>query len=359
MPAISIMIKPASGRCNLRCKYCFYHDLTKNREIADYGIMDIDTAKRIIDSAVDFAKGDNIYFTFQGGEPLLAGKEYFLRFFEHAKQKNKDGNIFYCLQTNGTLLDKEWIKIFKDNSVFIGLSSDGDEEGNRFRLDANGKSAFDRISKAATMLKEGEIDFNILTVVTGYTAENIQRIYRYFTSQGYKYLQFIPCLRPIGDKSESELYMTVPQYENFLSQLFSLYVKDYMDGNYTSVRYFDNMVRMYLGQRAEQCGMEGHCSRQLVAESNGNVYTCDFYCTDEWLLGNINTSDLAYLASCEKAKKFVFESLQINPECAKCGYFNLCRGGGCKRQKSDRDYCRAYKSFFSKNMRLFEIFSKH
>ena len=89
MPAISIMIKPASGRCNLRCKYCFYHDLTKNREIADYGIMDIDTAKRIIDSAVDFAKGDNIYFTFQGGEPLLAGKEYFLRFFEHARQKIK------------------------------------------------------------------------------------------------------------------------------------------------------------------------------------------------------------------------------------------------------------------------------
>ena len=52
---------------------------------------------------------------------------------------------------------KEWIKIFKDNSVFIGLSSDGDEEGNRFRLDASGKSAFDSISKAATMLKEGEI----------------------------------------------------------------------------------------------------------------------------------------------------------------------------------------------------------
>ena len=99
MPAISIMIKPASGRCNLRCKYCFYHDLTKNREIADYGIMDIDTAKRIIDSAVDFAKGDNIYFTFQGGEPLLAGKEYFLRFFEHARQKNKDGNIFCAKST--------------------------------------------------------------------------------------------------------------------------------------------------------------------------------------------------------------------------------------------------------------------
>ena len=56
MPAISIMIKPASGRCNLRCKYCFYHDLTKNREIADYGIMDIDTAKRIIDSAVDLPR---------------------------------------------------------------------------------------------------------------------------------------------------------------------------------------------------------------------------------------------------------------------------------------------------------------
>ena len=29
---ISVMLKPASGNCNLRCEYCFYHDLAATRQ---------------------------------------------------------------------------------------------------------------------------------------------------------------------------------------------------------------------------------------------------------------------------------------------------------------------------------------
>ena len=73
---------------------------------------------------------------------------------------------------------------------------------------------------AAQMLTMHEVDFNILTVLTGYAAENIDRIYSFFKRKGFKYLQFIPCLRPFGDKSESELYMTNEQYAYFTINIY-------------------------------------------------------------------------------------------------------------------------------------------
>ena len=39
MPPLSLLIKPASGGCNMRCVYCFYHDEAQNRAVASYGMM--------------------------------------------------------------------------------------------------------------------------------------------------------------------------------------------------------------------------------------------------------------------------------------------------------------------------------
>lgn len=357
MPPLSIMIKPASSLCNLRCKYCFYCDVAALRESFNFGIMQESTAKNLILSALSFADGCSIAFAFQGGEPLMAGKQYFEFFVKTVNENNiKNSEIFYSIQTNGTLVDDEWAEFFTENRFLVGLSLDGDLEGNRFRLTANGQNSYYKILKAANKLKRHNTEFNILTVLTGYCAQNATRIYKFFRDNGFHYLQFIPCLRPFGDKSESELYMTDEQYADFLIRIFNLYVKDFMRGNYVSVRYFDNLVRLYLGQKSEQCGLCGHCTHQFVAEGNGNIYPCDFYCTDEWLLGNINEISLKSLAESKTAKAFIKESFAAPAKCKACPYFPLCRGGGCKRQKQDRDYCEAYKKFFSSCLPLFRMF---
>lgn len=55
MPALSLLIKPASGNCNLRCRYCFYANEQKNRTVASYGMMSGDTMGRIVDKALAYA----------------------------------------------------------------------------------------------------------------------------------------------------------------------------------------------------------------------------------------------------------------------------------------------------------------
>lgn len=357
MPALSIMIKPASSLCNMRCKYCFYHALSKDREMFSYGMMTDETAKNIITKALDFAAGESVYFAFQGGEPTLRGLEFFETFVKTVKENNhKNSIVYYALQTNGTLIDEAWARFFKENNFLIGLSLDGDKSSNRFRLDSERKETFSRVMETVRLFRIYEVEFNILTVATAATAKNIERIYRWMTDQDFRYLQFIPCLRPFGDKSESELYMNVNEYGDYLIRLFNLYVKDYVRGKYTSVREMDNLVRQYLGERPEQCGISGHCSHQFVVEGDGSVFPCDFYCVDEWKLGNIADASFDKLAHSEKAVRFIKESFVLKAECSACRFFGLCRGGGCKRSRADRDYCEAYKRFYSACLPLFRVF---
>ncbi len=319
--------------------------------------MSENTADLLIQKALDFADGFPVAFTFQGGEPTLAGLPFFQHFTESVRRQNKKNSpVFYGLQTNGINMDDKWARFLSQNQFLTGLSLDGDEMGNKFRKTPAGENTFRQILRAAEILKRNHAEFNILTVLTGYCAENGERIYRYFRDSGFRYLQFIPCLRPFGSDEQSELYMTSSQYADFLIKVFRLYVHDYMRGQYVSVRQFDNWVHMFLGQNVEQCGMSGRCAPQFVAESNGNIYPCDFYCTDEYLLGNILETDFQTMSASKKAVDFIEESLPVPNRCRACDFYPLCRAGGCKRTRQSGEYCDAYKQFFSACLPLFRIF---
>lgn len=357
MPPLSIMIKPASALCNLRCKYCFYRNVAENRKQNEYGIMTRENAKTLIEKALHFADGAPVSFAFQGGEPTLAGLDYFRNFVSDMNEINKNRSpVFLSLQTNGTLINGEWAEFLAKNKFLTGLSLDGDFDANRFRKDENGKNSFYKILKAADTLKKHGAEYNILAVLTGYSARNGKKIYNFFKSEGFKNIQFIPCLKPFGYYGESNLFMTVREYGDFLCDVFSLYAEDYKKGRYISVRQFDNWVRLYLGGAAEQCGMNGFCARQFVCESNGNIYPCDFYCTDEYLLGNIKVTNFEEIAFCDTAKKFIESSANTPETCKSCEYINLCRAGGCKRTRQSADYCGAYKKFFKECLPLFKYF---
>ena len=114
-----------------------------------------------------------------------------------------------------------------------------------------------------------------------------------------------------------------------------------------SIRTFDNYISLINGNNAEQCGMNGFCSNQFVVEGDGSVYPCDFYCTDEWLLGNINESSFKQMYKTSKCVEFIKSSFKLDDKCKECKYFYICRGGGCRRNRESSDYCLAYRQFFS------------
>lgn len=138
--AVSVMLKPSSSACNLKCKYCFYSNVSSERAEFFKGMMSDETAENVISKALSFADSSQVYFTFQGGEPLLRGVDFFKRFVSKVKALNiKNSPVTLCVQTNGTLIDDEWCRFFKDNNVLVGVSLDGDEKLNSYRVYPDGK----------------------------------------------------------------------------------------------------------------------------------------------------------------------------------------------------------------------------
>lgn len=352
--AISVMLKPASSNCNMKCKYCFYHSLASNRSEYSKGMMSDETARRVADSALDFAKGTDVYFTFQGGEPLLLGVDFYSRFVDYVREKNvKNSNIHYCIQTNGTLINDEYADFFKKNGFLVGVSLDGDREINKYRVYADGKETFDDVLKGIEILKSHSVTFNILSVLTKNTANEFRKAYRFFKENDLRYLQFIPCLKPfekVSDNYDESLYMTAEDYGEFLNRGFNIYFNTYMRGDFMFIRSFENYILLSKGRNAEQCGMNGCCSSQFVVEGDGSVYPCDFYCTDSWYLGNINDKSFDDLYHSDKAAEFIKNSFILDEKCKVCDYFSICRAGGCKRNRQSADYCQSYKSFFENSL---------
>ncbi|NLP48565.1 MAG: SPASM domain-containing protein [Clostridiales bacterium] len=355
MENLSIMIKPASGMCNMRCTYCFYCDITEKRSVKHYGFTDPETMHNIISKAFGIAKR-SISFVFQGGEPTLAGLDFYESFVAKVKQLNKNKiSVNYALQTNGLDLDENLIEFFAEHKFLLGLSIDGDAKiHNQNRLDKEGAGSHSRAMRTARLFELYGVDYNILVVVTRQTAKHIEKIYNFYKKNNFRHLQFIPCLAPLGEDPFANPYSPRPdEYEMFLKKLFKLYYKDFMGGNYTSIRFFDNLVNIAMGGQAEQCGLFGYCPGHFIIEGDGSVYPCDFYCVDHWYLGNINELDFLELANSEKMGEFIQSSYHEDHLCKSCEFAALCRGG-CRRDRDpalagkagENIYCDALYNFF-------------
>ena len=339
----------------MACRYCFYNDEGENRSVRNYGMMDTTTSHALIDRA--FADDDAyVGFGFQGGEPTLAGLDFFRDFVSYATSKAPRERMSFSLQTNGYAIDGEWADFFKENGFLVGLSLDGSKKcHDLFRLDHGGNGTFKRVFNNAKLLQRAGVDFNILVTTTRQVASSIDELYPFFKRNGFNYLQFTPCIDPIASERGSLDYsLTSGSFSKFLITLFRLYHRDWKRGEYVSIRYFDNLISIMVRGWAEECGMNGVCGDYYVVEADGSVYPCDFYVLDGYKLGNILTDSFEDLDAKRDEIGFVEESRKLADECLSCRWRPLCRGG-CKRDRQDFNsgklgtscFCEAYKAFFS------------
>lgn len=356
MPALSLLIKPASGNCNMRCRYCFYADELDNREIRSYGKMSVDTMHTIVDKAMEY--GDyECTIAFQGGEPTLAGLDFYRDLVDYvtAHENPKKLKIHYALQTNGYLINEEWAAFLGENHFLVGVSLDGLKEiHDRYRLDAAGKGTYQRVISAIRLLEKHQVEYNILTVVTAATARNGQKIYNYFKKNHFGYQQYIECLDPIGEEPGQHEYSLTPEkYGEFLKSMFDAWYLDMRSGTYVYNRYFENLMMIMAGQQPESCNMRGVCGKQWVFEADGSVYPCDFYALDQWRLGNIQENSFEEMDEKRDGLGFIQWSMRQQEDCQKCRWFGLCRNG-CRRNRepvtaehTNRNYfCKSYQMFF-------------
>lgn len=364
MPAASILIKPASSNCNTDCQYCFYKCLSSNREKYSLGFMTEETLETLVREAVAYASG-YLAFAFQGGEPALAGIEFYKRAVELQKRYNTKGLVIEnTIQTNGLLLDEEWAEFLAREHFLVGLSLDGPRKlHDRYRQGPEGGGTFAEVMNTVKLLERFQVKYNIVSVITQDAAQQASYLYKFYKRNRFPFVQLIPCMDEQGrnnvqtdgtgkeDVTGQSPALQPDSYGRFLKEIFDLWYEDFMRGEDMEIRMFSNLAQMAAGFPAEQCGMNGRCSCYFVVEGNGDVYPCDFYCMDRWKLGTV-ADGFAELAMVQTARDFVASSERVEPECKECPHLVLCRGG-CRRWREDgagkiglNALCHSYQIFF-------------
>lgn len=352
MNQISLLIKPASSLCNLRCRYCFYSDVSHNRNEESMGIMSEEVMHALIDRTME-TNAEQINYCFQGGEPCVAGIEYFHKFIAYVNKTNNGKKVTYAIQTNGTLIDHNWVKLFRENHFLVGISIDGFiRNHDYFRKEADGKGTWKKILYNIRMLNNADISYNILTVLTHELSSKPEELFQFILKNQFEYVQLIPCLPSLkGDEPTDRFALKPHDFANFYKKFFDLWYEEYQKGHYISVTLFDNVIPMYAGIHPEQCGMLGKCALQTVVEGNGNVYPCDFYVLDEYCCGNVKNDSIETMMHHNHARTFLNEKRRSCSQCTSCRFVNMCHGN-CRRLSVcyfDENYC-GYQEFLEYSM---------
>lgn len=370
----SLLIKPASAACNIRCEYCFYIDHLKK---GDKPAMSYEILEKMISSYLELPLPE-YSFGWQGGEPTIMGLDFFRKAIKLQKQYAPGGaGISNGLQTNATLIDKPMAEFFAEHNFLLGVSLDGPNDiHNKFRLTIDGKPTHNNVMEGINYLRNAKAEFNILCLVNSENVEKPKELYKYYKEKNFNFLQFIPCVE-YDEKGDLTHYsITGKQWGKFLCELFDIWYRK--DTKKVSIRHFDSVLNyMVLGQYTE-CTMDKDCRQYFVVEYDGGIYPCDFFVEKELQLGNIGASTQDAWAGSELANDQPWEEALSNPvyeefgkkkssfnsQCISCEWLKLCHGDCQKMRGPDAGpdtlstLCEGWKMFYSHTIERFEKLAK-
>jgi len=381
---LHVMVKPTGALCNLDCAYCYY--LSKEQ------LLGKPEQWRISDTVLEtfirqYFEGQNykeVVFSWQGGEPTLLGLDFFKKVVALEKK--------YCpphvrcendLQTNGTLLDNAWCEFLHDENFLVGLSIDGPKTfHDAYRKDKAGLGSFDRVFRAAGLLRKHNVNFATLSCVNRVTAKHPLEVYRFLRDKvGSKRIQFIPIVEPVGfrqvaprqwdtqimpelgslrarpgtEGSVVEEWSVDPDdWGDFLCRVFDEWYQKDLGKIY--VNYFDAAVETWMGHASPLCTQSPMCGKGLALEHDGSIYACDHYVYPEYRVGNLQERPLSAMAYSAEQEKFGKMKEGLLPQhCRDCEYQFTCFGE-CPKNRFIKTpdgelglnyLCSGWKKFFS------------
>ncbi len=371
-----IMAKPIGPACNLRCQYCFYLEKEALLDNGDHRMND-EVLETYVRKYIESQPGrEPIEFHWQGGEPMLIGLDFYLKAVEFQRRYAHGRQITNSLQTNGTLLNEEWGRFLSKGNWMVGLSLDGPKEiHDTYRLDTRGQGSFDSVMRGLEILKENNVEFNVLASVTPASTDQPLKVYDFLKQSGVKFVQFMPIVERLPDQAAEELGLQLavgvhsgeavkdvrmtpwsvePEaYGEFLCSIFDKWVHN--DVGDLFIMNFEWALTNYMGKPAGVCQWMPKCGHSPIIEHNGDVYSCDHYMYPEYRLGNILTDDLQEIMQSDLQQNFGDAKFDALPKyCKECPVGPACWGECPKRrfcQTPDGEpglnyLCAGYKKFF-------------
>jgi uncharacterized protein len=353
-----IFVKPVSARCNLHCSYCYYLEKDNLYRSAGLKKMNVEILEKYIIQHINASSEKNIFFSWHGGEPTIAGIDFFRKaVLLQQKYKPEDRNIINGIQTNATLLNNEFCRFLASENFFVGLSIDGPEKlHNKFRISKDKAGTFNKVISGYELLRKYNVPTEILTVINSKNVFFPKEVYSFLRLLQSKFITFIPLVQrdPVSISGVTNISVEPEAFGKFLVSVFDEW--SVADIGRIKIQIIEEAARTAFDQEHTLCIFKKTCGGVPVLEYNGDVYSCDHYVNRENLIGNINSRPLSDML--DSPEQILFGELKQKtlPEyCMNCEVREMCNGE-CPKNRfictPDGDpglnyLCSGYKIFFN------------
>lgn len=334
------MLIPTLG-CPANCSYCWSSEEKSP-------IMSIETIKEVVEWLKIF-RGDSVTFTFHGGEPLLAGAEFYREALPLLVDGLSPRRIAFAIQTNLWKMTPEIGEIFAEYGVPIGSSLDGPKELNDLQ---RGKGYYDKTMKGYEIAREHGLDVRFITTFTSHSVKYKEDIFNFYLEKGLT-LKLHPCLPSLKGDNPEKWTLSPEEYGELLIYLLDKYLENL---GRIDVMNIDHLCKCVFTGRGTVCTYVDCMGDTFAVGPEGNIYPCyRFIGMPEYVMGNVyDRPTMAELAQSEAWKKMHQYKEYVDTACGKCAHIKYCRGG-CPYNaivptdgeiKGVDPHCAAYKMIF-------------
>lgn len=348
---VYVMAKPVGSVCNLACRYCYYLGRGTTQVMTDQLL------ETFVRQYIEMQTSPDVLFTWHGGEPMLAGLDFYRRAVRLQRIYANGHHIDNALQTNGTLLTPEWCRFLHDEGWLVGISIDGPQHlHDASRLTRRGKPTWEKVMHAIDLLERYQVEWNAMATVNAVNAPHPIEFYHFFRNIGCHYLQFTPVVEP-----ETGSNVTAAAWGKFLCEVFDQWVRH--DVGSIFVQIFDATLAAWVGATPGVCTMAATCGHAAVIEADGTVYACDHFVDSDHRLGQLRATEagdpapsLFQLLHSPQQQAFGRAKHDALPQqCRQCRWLFACHGecprgrnlNDCNGQPGLNCLCEGYKQYFN------------
>lgn len=311
--AFHVMIIPTLG-CPANCNYCWSSE-------EGSPVMSIETIEKIVKWLKNF-RDEPVTFTFHGGEPLLAGFDFYKKALPLLVEGLRHLNPALAIQTNLWYMNDELAELFAEYNIPIGSSLDGPEEINDFQ---RGKGYYKRTIDGCKIARAHNLKVSFISTFTSYSIDFKEDIFNFFLQNDLN-LKLHPALPSLRDENPEKWALDPEKYGELLIYLLDKYLENMGD---IEVMNIDHLCKNVFTRRGTVCTFVDCMGDTFAVGPDGNIYPCyRFVGMPEYVMGNVRDNPkMEKLQESEPAKLLQEFKEHVDKECAKCRYIKFCRGG--------------------------------
>jgi uncharacterized protein len=328
---LQLVIVKVASRCNLNCTYCYEFNLADQTWRNSPKLMSAEIFEVLLTRVrqhCEWSGQTSINFSFHGGEPCLLGTKTFTAMCSRARDVLKGIRLVIGMQTNATLLNRDWASLFRDFEVEVGISLDGPKEINdSLRVDHNERGTYDRVLAGIEVLKKANVEFGLLTVIQ--LGADPLAVHRHLLSLGCTNLSYL-----MPDYTH-DTFLDVPSRfgptpcADFLIPIFDDW---WFNGTLdVFIRNFWDIGQLIMGGETRIDSLGNPPLNYVVVNSAGDIEGLDVLkaCSNELVKTglNIRSAQLRDIALSPLHGEMIFDSMPLSGQCQQCQERDTCAGG--------------------------------